>query len=293
MARSWFPLLLCLGFASPAAAAPGPPCPYLPESRSYTEATAGPPVNSGSQSGHPAVSSASAGHTGTGYNMSANSGMAIDNGYFSYHGHTGGDVAIKPFGSDGAGAYSEGSVTDCLTFGGGYAGAARAHLPIALDGSAFISWSIGGAYVPPSTVDPAFARLTIACAAYAYGSMTLSSCDDPDFVIDASGGFDETVELVFQFTFGDPITIQYSPRGTTGVGYAANGSDGFLQGTATFGITGVVQPMYVTDFGGNVLPDATVSATSGYDYFQPVPEPRGVALAAIAVLVAKRALRRS
>ena len=47
--------------------------------------------------------------------------------------------------------------------------------------------------------------------------------------------------------------------------------------------------LYVTDFSGNLIPNITVSATSGFDYLHPTPEPGAVGgLVAIGALVALR-----
>jgi hypothetical protein len=268
------------GFASPALAEVACPAPLEPHS--FSEACTVPCQNSGSQAGHPAGSSASSGFGGEGYNFSSNSALTLDNGYFSSSTHTGGSTTIAKFNNNGAQSRSEGDVGDCLTFTGGVGGA-RAHIPITIQGEAFATYSIAGAYVPPSTIDPAYARFTMHCA----------PCTSPyDVIYDTSQAIDITVDLAFDFIFGVPLTIQYGPRVLTQVYYTANGSDsGFLQGTAELELEGLLLPMYVTDFSGVVLPTATVTATSGFDYVHPAPEPAAVPaeLVAIAALVAAAA----
>jgi hypothetical protein len=182
-----------------------------------------------------------------------------------------------------ANSFSNGDVFDCISVGGS-TGPGRMHIPIRLRGDAFVSWTVTGAYVPPESLDPAGSQLTILCAT------GIPDCVDPSFVFDVSQPIDTTVELVFQFNFGTPLYIQYGPRVSTGVGYAANGSAGFLDGTATLDVEGVLLPAYVTDLAGTVLPGATISATSGFDYLHPVPEPGAAAyaLAAFATLLTLR-----
>lgn len=284
MLRPGLLVLLWIPFAPPAAAAPGASCPYPPEVVTRTTATVTSQISSGPQYGHPARSQASVVDAGEGINVSASGEMWIDNGGFSAFSHTGGDVTIYEFSSRGGSAGSLGVITDCLTFSG-TTGTARAHIPIVLTGGASISWSIGGSYVPPDTLDPASARLTINCAANSYDPFTISGCEDFDLVIDASTEVDQIFELVFQFSFDVPITLQITTSVGTGVGYAANGSPGALAGSATFDIVGEMLPMYVTDIfaGGN--PDVTLSTASGYDWFHPAPEPRAAA-SGIATLVA-------
>jgi hypothetical protein len=50
-------------------------------------------------------------------------------------------------------------------------------------------------------------------------------------------------------------------------------------------------PAYVTDDFGTVIPDATISAESGFDYLHPVPEPLATAEAALLALGALRRQR--
>jgi hypothetical protein len=289
MRRTWLPLALCIAtFATKAAAEPGASCPAPPGATSYSEAYAGSSLDSGTQTGHPAVSSVSKGYAepGGGYSFQSNAGMTIDTQFFASSAHLGGYTTISP---SGAQAFSLGQVTDCLTFGG-YQGGARAHIPIELSGSASVSWSSSGIYVPANIFDPAYARLMINCAAYSYGSSTVSGCDDPDFIFDTSQTIDTSAELVFSFSFDDPITIQFGPLVTTGFTFAREPGD-LLQSIVDLQVQGQLLPIYVTDFGGNVMPNATVSATSGFDYLHPVPEP-GTAAAAAAAIPALAALRR-
>ncbi len=236
MTRSWVLLALSfVAFAATAAAAPGTSCPYPPRVTSYSEAYAGSSLDSGTQIGDPATSSILKGYAdpGGGYNFEADSGLTIGTQYFASISHLGGHTTSSPSGAD---AFSVGEVTDCPTFGGTQGGA-RAHIPIELSGSTSVIWSSTRGHVSQNIFDPAYARIMITCAAYAYGTSTLSNCNDPDFIYDttAPATIDTTAELVFNFSFGDPITIQFIPRVTAGFSYAAadggfGGSDGHSSG---------------------------------------------------------------
>jgi hypothetical protein len=280
-----------VGIAAPARAQV--PCPYAPQVQSYSRACA-PTANcldSGSQAGHPAVSSVSKGDGFEGFNFSADSALSFDNGWFASNLHTGGSETIYQFSSNGASSNVIGDAFDCLTVSGGV-GTARLHIPVAIQGDAFVSWSVGGVYVPPPNIDMARSTLHMHCSGYHYGTSSYGACSEQyDAIYNVSQTIDTTFEMVFQVNFDDPLTIQYGPRISGGVGYAANGSDGALQGTADIFLEGQLLPAYLTDFGGNVLPTPTIVATSGFDYLHPVPEP-DTAAAAAAAFLALAALRR-
>jgi hypothetical protein len=284
-------LLAVAGIAAPTRAQVA--CPYPPGVTSYARACAPTTdcLDSGSQAGHPAASSVSKGGAFEGFNFSSNSALGFDNGWFSSSLHTGGSETIYPFSSNGAGSNVVGDTFDCLTVSGGV-GTARLHIPVAIQGDAFVSWSIGGAYQVPDSIDPASSRLTMHCAGYHYGSSSYGACGgEYDAIYDVSQPIDTTFEMVFQVNFDDPLTIQYGPRISSGVGYAASGSDGFLEGTANLVLEAQLLPAYLTDFGGNVLPTPTIVATSGFDYLHPAPEPSDAAGVAAAIL-ALGAIRR-
>jgi hypothetical protein len=262
-------------------------CTLAPDVSSYSSTEIGPPDDDGPFSGHPARSSLSSGFTGDGYNVSGEAGLTMDQGWFATRVRVGGDLAIRPFASNGGGASTIGNVFDCLLIDG-YQGGGRLHVPIRLTGGTLVSWTIGGVYVPPAGLDPAVARTTILCAANA--GNTLLPCDDPSFVWDASAAIDTTVELVVPFTFGTGFALQYGPRASTAVGYAASGSEGFLSGTAWLDLEGRLEPASVRDLGGNLLPDATITTLSGFDFLHPIPETdaSASAIAALAALAARR-----
>jgi len=293
MSKPWLPLVLSIaGFAAPAAAAPGASCPYPPSvtSESGVTANVGYSLDSGTQTGHPAKSSVLKAYMEPiGYNAEADSALSIDVQYFTSITHIGGFTKDP----SGGGGESTGYVFDCLTFGG-YPGSGQAHIPIELSGSAFVSWASSGIYVPANIFDPAYARIMISCSAYSFGTSTPGACYDRDFIFDTSQTIDTTAELVISFNFGDPVTIQFGPRVNAGYSYV-HGTADELQFMVDLQVQGQLLPMYVTDFGGNPLPNVTLSATSGFDYLHPVPEPDAPAgaVAAFAVLVALRRLVRA
>ena len=55
--------------------------------------------------------------------------------------------------------------------------------------------------------------------------------------------------------------------------------------TADFAHTGIAQPAQVFDSLGTLIPNATIVAQSGFDYFMPVPEPGGFVLACTGMLL--------
>jgi hypothetical protein len=275
----WAPLAL---WTSAAAAQ----CVDTPYVRSYSQAAAGVPATDGPFIGHPAVSGLSRGTAQTGYNASAVSSLSIDVGYFLAITDVGGEMQIGAQASNDASARITGDVYDCLVMGG-YQGSGQLHVPIRLSGVVSVSWTIGGNYQPSPGARFAEVGFTFLCLP-SVGIQGVA-CDDPALTFDADQGLDTTVELAFPFTFGAPIEFHFGPRMTAGVGYAANGSEGQLSGTADVHMRGVLQPAYVTDLGGGALPDATISADSGFDYLHPVPEPgaAGAAAAALAALAAR------
>ncbi len=290
--KPWLVFLLCLvASGAHAGGEPDPNCPYGALVASYSSACTDSCLNADSSPGsHPAVSSASSSFPiGYGYNLGASSTLGIDVGYFGSATHVGGSMLILPASSFSATASSGADVFDCLTFSG-YVGAGTAHIPIHLTGHTLISWSTDGAFIPSEGTNRTFSRLIIGCAAYSYGTSTLIDCPNSDSTFQVGQDIDTTVELVFAFTFGDPTTIQFGPHLSAGLGYGSNGGEGTLQGMVDLDLEAELLPMYVVA-SGSIIPNATVSAMSGFDYLHPTPEPRAATSAAVA-LAALVTLRR-
>ena len=137
------------GVAAPARAQAA--CTYAPVARSCSQACALGCLDSGSQAGDPATSSVSKGDGVDDYNFGTNAALTVDHGWFASSLHTGGSETGTPFSSNGAGSNVIGDVFDCLTVSGGV-GTARLHIPVAIQGDTFVSWSVCGAYVPPPSI---------------------------------------------------------------------------------------------------------------------------------------------
>jgi hypothetical protein len=225
------------------------------------------------------------------FNVGVSAGVEIDNGYWRSTTEVGGEISISGQTSSGGSATITGDVYDCLVMGGG-AGTGRLHVPVHLRGVVTVNWAVGGGYVGAPGTKFAGATFLLDCAPSL--GFQLVPCDDPSLTFDAAPllqTIDENVELVFSFAFGSPIEFHYGPRLSAGLGYAANGSDGTLVGEARIDLDGSLGPAYVTDDFGTVIPDATISAESGFDYLHPVPEPLATAEAALLALGALRRQR--
>jgi hypothetical protein len=110
-------------------------------------------------------------------------------------------------------------------------------------------------------------------------------------IFDTTETIDTTVELVFAFSFDDPITVEFAPTVTANFTFGRTGIS-LMQAMVTLQVQGQLLPIYVTDLAGNALPNVSISATSSVDYLHPVPEP-GAAAGAVAALAALIALQRS
>ena len=233
------------------------------------------------QSGAPATSSRSdnAQNVDLSYNFSVSSALTQSFGSFDIDTSVGGNTDIVDITSYGASAGAVGDLGDCLTFGG-HVGTGRAHIPLHLTGGAAIGWTITGQYVPPPSVNPAEVQFRILC--FVTDAAGYGNCPDLELRWTASETLDTTFDVTFAFTFGAPIELVLEARVGSSVGYAANGSPGYLDGFANVALGGALQPLTVTDGGGTPLAGVTLVSESGYDY---LPEP-GAALAAGAALTA-------
>jgi hypothetical protein len=284
--------VLATSLVMAAGSAHGQSCPDPPSARSFSRVCAGVCVDSGTQTGNPAESSRSDGYTNIGTNLGASAALTIDTGYFSTSTYVGGMMPITATASNDARANTTGDVFDCLTMEGS-TGPAWLHVPIQVQGSSNVSWSIAGAYEPPPGFDVAGSTLSILCTASA--EQQDLPCDDPTLAWTESDTIDTVVELVVPFTFGAPVTLHFGPRMISSMGYAANGGEGSLEGMVDLAVDGLLLPAYVKDLGGSLLPAATVAAGSGFDYLHPAPEPDAAVggLAAVASVLGLAASRRA
>jgi hypothetical protein len=267
-------------------------CPGVtPVVESRTEATAGPLVVDGYHGGHPAMSTASSGLVQTGFNVSVSGLQSIDGGYFSSGTHAGGDLDITCCASNSAIVRNKGHVTDCLVVGG-VGGTGFVHIPIHLAGSAIAEWSITPDYTPTPGAKYAGSQFGISGTVFV-GSQG-AFCTGANLQLYDTQAIDQTVELVCPFGFGDSTTLDYRTDANSSLGYAANGSSADnMSATGDLSLLGVLEPAYVTDGFGTVLPTATITASSGFDYLHPVPETDGdlAAAEAFALVLALRRRR--
>jgi hypothetical protein len=273
-----------------ARAAAGQTC-YPPQAFSLSTAcysSAGIPTcfDSGSQTGSPAVSSVTHTFASMGVDWSASAALSMDVGGFNGSMSVGGFNDIYPYGAVAGQAKVDGDFFDCL-HAVSPSGAAYLHIPIHLTGSRTLAWSATPGYVPPNP--PATTVVSIRCAATTVGSGVPTPCDDPTLSFEDSGTIDTTVELVFGFDSG-PVSLQFGPSVSASVGYTGTGTTGRIQGSADVELQGVLLPAYVTDPQGTPIPNATVTADSGFDYLSPAPEPGAAAagISAVALLLMRR-----
>lgn len=232
--------------------------------------------------GHPAVTSRSAGFfVPDGYNLGATAAMAIDNGGFDARAYGGGYTEIT-LTSNGLGGKTSGIISDCGTVSGG-SGSGYVHLPIHVTGSTSMGWTIVGTYQVTAGNEPAGSSFDLLCGVAPLGSSTSIPCDASHFAWLVGESIDEELELVFAFTFGQPFSFLIQPALNAGIGYAANGGEGLLQGFAQLSLVGSLGPVSFTDLSGTPLPGASMTSASGYDYGNPVPEPAAAACAASAL----------
>ena len=276
----------CLLVLASAASAPAraQECGFVPDATSYSRVRFGlEAYDSEYQTGRPAVSSRSYSFTTPDYNVGTDASFTIDADAFDGSTSVAGSITIDPIYGRGASGTATGTWRDCLTIDG-HAGDGRLHVPIHLTGARTLSFSIGGAYVPPDGSNPiARAFANVNCSAFTVGVVAPDTCPDPAFDWSDSGAIDETIELVAPFTFGAPFSLQIDPTVSTGLGYTPSGEAGTLDGSAAIDLAGALLPATVTDAIGTPLAGVTIAAESGFDYLT-APEPGGGALGAIAVL---------
>ena len=91
--------------------------------------------------------------------------------------------------------------------------------------------------------------------------------------------FSQVFNLDFAVPFGVPYDLNFTVTLHSGAGGLVASS------TADFSHTGIAQPAQVFDQFGTLIPNATIVAQSGFDYFAPVPEPGASLLSSTAMLV--------
>jgi hypothetical protein len=259
---------------------------------SKTTATAGPPTTDGPNAGHPATSTASNGLANPGFNVSVSGLLGVDGGYFDSSTHAGGDIDIHCCASDSAIVRTNGHVADCLLLAG-YQGSGFLHVPVHITGSALAEWSISSEYQASPGAVFAGNQISVGCSVHVGQQPFACTGDYREY--DADQSFDDTIELVAPFTFGASTEFEWLSSANSSIGYVANGSEGTMSTTANLSVLGVLEPAYVVDGVGTPLPNATITASSGFDYLHPAPEPSAPAAASLltlALLSTARAGRR-
>jgi hypothetical protein len=269
-------------------------CGFVPTGASGSNVRYGGDIrSSGDVFGRPAISSQSFTFLSEGhYNLGAEAALAIDADAFGGTASAGGFVTIDPIYTGGGAATASGVWRDCLTISG-HAGTGQLRIPIQLDGARTVSWSIGGAYVPPQGSQPiGVARAYVSCTAFTVGVPGPETCPDFSFQWLDSGAIDEIVTLIAPFTFGSPLDFRIDPTLSVGLGYSSpTGQTGLLTGNAALELTGTLLAASVTDAIGTPLAGVTIDAESGFDYLT-APEP-GAALATLLALASLAAVRGS
>jgi hypothetical protein len=91
--------------------------------------------------------------------------------------------------------------------------------------------------------------------------------------------FSQLFNLDFPVPFGVPYDLNFTVTLQSGAAGPIGSS------TADFAHTGIAQPAQVFDALGTLIPNATIVAQSGFDYFAPVPEPGGFVLSCTGMLL--------
>ena len=97
--------------------------------------------------------------------------------------------------------------------------------------------------------------------------------------LSSAPSFSQLFNLDFPVPFGVPYDLNFTVTLQSGAAGPVGSS------TADFAHTGIAQPAQVFDGLGTLIPNATIVAQSGFDYFAPVPEPGGLILACTGMLL--------
>jgi hypothetical protein len=244
----------------------------------------------GPHGGDPAHSSASYQAVAPGLNVGTTGAVTIGFGGFVADAYAAGTMAIRASASNNGLARIRGDVADCLLVGG-YAGAGVLHIPVHVTGGVIATWSTTPEYEPTPGAEFAGGVFGLSCLA-GIGVQAIS-CTGDSFVWSDSAAVDDTLEFVLPIPFGTSVSLFTRTSLTASMGYSANGSEGELGATADASLVGALEPAYVVDDLGAPLPNATIAASSGFDYLHPTPEPAASLLeaAALAALVPLRRRR--
>jgi hypothetical protein len=97
--------------------------------------------------------------------------------------------------------------------------------------------------------------------------------------LSSAPSFSQLFNLDFRVPFGVPYDLNFTVTLQSGAAGPIGSS------TADFSHTGIAQPAQVFDEFGTLIPNATIVAQSGFDYFAPVPEPGGFVLSCTGMLL--------
>jgi hypothetical protein len=163
--------------------------------------------------------------------------------------------------------------------------------PLHLTGLAQVSYAVAGSQISPR----AEAQFSLRCGSAAFVAF---SCGSEDLVFDQGEPIDATVDVLVPFSFDEEVAFERSVRVSAGFVPPFDGSDpnGSAEGLVELLLVGTWEKATVLDAEGHEVA-ATIQSASGFDYFNPVPEPQAVDLetAATGVLLvggARRAARR-
>jgi hypothetical protein len=255
--------------------------------------------------GTPRTASMSRSFPGSGPDLLlASAEVAADFGFFSAHAAASGQMDIAPNFSKGVTGNAAWSTLDRLTITApGVAGTRGSlNMPIHVTGAVDVGWSASS---NATLAGPgAGASFSLSCVANNIGGTIPRRCGgEGGETYTGPTTVDRIVTISVPFDFGVEFEYQLSGAISSGVGYAANGGSGFLQGHADtdFSHTGIFLPGTIVDSNGIVISAPSIISESHYDYLAgfaaipdtPVPEPATLALTlgSVAALVTVRRLR--
>ena len=167
--------------------------------------------------------------------------------------------------------------SDSIMISGG-TGQGTLRIPFLVDGSVYLSGSGRAAFgfTFCQSIPTGSPTGGVGCAV---NGLPAFANDQPpnDLFLSSAPDFSKLYNLDFLFTFGTSYDVNF----TVGLSSGASGAIG--SSSADFSRTGLEQPAQVFDQSGNLLPNATIAAQSGFDYANPqsssIPEPGCLILA--------------